>query len=279
MVSMPVADAAVADLITSEVLKPPVVNRALDRALELLTPDRDAADAEHDRIRARLTQVEREIANLTETAAKGGAVPILLEALGRREAERQQLVRQLSATQQQGTDYEIDDANARIVLRGFLRDWKGLLAGNRTEARGLLDLVLAGQRIAFEPRPEGGYELMLPVAFDRVISAALPALRGAQDACESRWGRHLLWCKRSEQFHKRAPAAEPIAFAVFECVMVNRPSISFRRICCPCAGCRRSRARQSSTRAATSRVAVFGSISGIGASWSKAVRRSARLAS
>lgn len=80
MVEMPVADRAVHDLIRGTVLKPRVIERALDRALDLLEPDEGAPDMRAD-LRRRLIAVETELANLTETAAEGGAVPIILEAL------------------------------------------------------------------------------------------------------------------------------------------------------------------------------------------------------
>ena len=79
MVDMAVADEAVQDLLATEVLRPAVVERALDRALAVIQ-----AGAGVDRrrpVERHLETVDAELRNLTETAAKGGAVPVVLEAI------------------------------------------------------------------------------------------------------------------------------------------------------------------------------------------------------
>ena len=70
-------------------------------------------------------------------------------------------------------------ADERVPFGGFLDDWQGLLSGNVTEARPLLDLVLA-DRIGFSPTADRGYQLTVPVVFDRVLTAAVPDLQGSQ---------------------------------------------------------------------------------------------------
>jgi hypothetical protein len=49
----------------------------------------------------RLVVVEQEFGNLTETAARGGAVSYVLEALAKRDAERQALLAKLEALNRQ----------------------------------------------------------------------------------------------------------------------------------------------------------------------------------
>ena len=49
------------------------------------------------------------------------------------------------------------------------------------EARPVLSLVLAGDRIAFSPVSGGRYELTLPVAFDRMLEAVIPEMGRLQD--------------------------------------------------------------------------------------------------
>lgn len=178
MVPMPVADGAVADLIKAEVLKPRVMDRALDLALELLHQESKVPDRElRSDLTRRLREVETELANLAETAARGGAVPIVLDALARRDEERRRLTAEMVALDHSPENGRMLSRRAsRTELRSFLDCWGELLTGNRTEARPLLDLVLAGQQIGFKPAAQGGYELTVPIAFDRVIAAAIPAL-------------------------------------------------------------------------------------------------------
>ncbi len=65
--------------------------------------------------------------------------------------------------------------------RHHLDDWSAFLTRNMAEARPVLSLVLAGDRIAFSPVSGGRYELTLPVAFDRMLEAVIPEMGRLQD--------------------------------------------------------------------------------------------------
>jgi site-specific DNA recombinase len=184
MVDMSVADGAVQQLLASEVLRPAVVDRALTRALDLLRGDVDGC-GRREVLEHEVAAVEAELRNLAETAAKGGAVPIVLEALKGREADRQRLRAELAAFESPAS---LKPASAlRAQLRRCLDDWRGLLSRNVAEARPLLDLVLA-DRIRFRPIADRQYQLTVPIVFDRVMTAAVPDLRGLQDRVASPTG-------------------------------------------------------------------------------------------
>ena len=184
MVDMSVADGAVHDLLATEVLRPAVVEQAITRALTLLTAENDGS-GRRETLERDLTAVEAELRNLAETAAQGGAVPVILEALDRREADRQRLRHELAACQ---APARIPPPGVlRAQLRGVLDDWRGLLSRNVAEARPLLDLVLA-DRIRFTPMADRRYQLTVPIQFDRVMSAAVPDLHGLQDRVTSPTG-------------------------------------------------------------------------------------------
>ncbi len=181
MVDMSVADGAVQQLLATEVLRPAVVDRALTRAVDLLRTDSDGS-GQRETLKRDLTAVEAELRNLAETAAQGGAVPIILEALGRREADRRRLRAELDRCVPPAL---IQPTSVlREQLRRALDDWQGLLSGNVAEARPLLDLVLA-DRIRFKPTADRRYQLTVPIVFDRVMTAAVPDLRGLQDMVAS----------------------------------------------------------------------------------------------
>lgn len=187
-VDMRAADRAVHDLLRREVLKPRVVERALDLALELrATGDQDRRRGA-ETVRQQLEAVERELANLAETVARGGAVPAILEALARRDEDRRRLTAELARTHDRTQPRRFDRAALRTQLRGFLDDWSGLLSGHVTEARPLLDVALAGDRIGFHPADAGGWELTVPIAFDQVMRAAVPSLGALQDLVASPGG-------------------------------------------------------------------------------------------
>ena len=172
-------------LLAAEVLRPAVVDRALTRALDLLRTDVDGP-GRRETLERDLAGVEVELRNLAETAAKGGAVPVILEALGRREADRRRLLAELERCESPASLKPT--SVLREQLRHSLGDWRGLLSRNVVEARPLLDLVLA-DRISFTPIADRRYQLTVPIAFDRVMTAAVPdLLRGLQDRVASPTG-------------------------------------------------------------------------------------------
>ena len=98
----------------------------------------------------------------------------------------------------------------RAPLRGFLDDWQGLLSGNVAEARPLLHLVLA-DRIGFTPTADRGYQLTVPVVFDRVLTAAVPDLRGLQDRVASlstpSWNQIMAWLREMAELRESGVVA------------------------------------------------------------------------
>jgi len=165
-------DAEIRELLATEVLRPTVIESALDKAIAMLRkPNLPVPD--RNQLTKRLRAVEARLSNLTEMAAKGGAVPAVLEALNRSEAERQALERELADRKVSRREDVCPDARTlRQVLRKQLDDWNGLIQGNVTEARGLLSVVLR-ERITFTPIAGKAdapmYELKIPIAFDRLL--------------------------------------------------------------------------------------------------------------
>ncbi|HEY6180248.1 MAG TPA: recombinase family protein [Kofleriaceae bacterium] len=186
--SMPVADAKVRDLLKNEVLKPRIVERALDLAIDMLRTDDMSNDARIARVERDLGVIDVELANLAETAARGGAVPAILEALSRRQAERQRLAAQLAGLQRSAGRTTFASADLRERLRGLLDDWQRLLSANASEARGVLDAALT-DRIRFRPDfEERSYELTVPIGYDRLLTGVIPDLQGFQEMVSSPTG-------------------------------------------------------------------------------------------
>src|SRR4029450_894306 len=187
MADMPVADVAVSDILQAEVLKPRIVERALDLAVETL----QHATGDESRVSGlerQLARLDRELANLAETAARGGAVPAILDLLTRRDQERRRVAADLARLTSSATRALPGTKALHARLREFLNDWRDLLQANTPQARSVLDCVLT-DRIRFEPDDDQRqYRLTLPIAFDRLLVAVVPELRGLQDMVASPTG-------------------------------------------------------------------------------------------
>lgn len=110
------------------VLQPRIIERALDLALEQLADD-TGAGTQREALAKQLQRVEGELVNLSETAARGGAVPAILEALTRRDADRRRLTSELAALDRRLV-WRFDRAVVRKQLRSYLEDWGALLTEN-----------------------------------------------------------------------------------------------------------------------------------------------------
>jgi hypothetical protein len=75
----------------------------------------------------------------------------VLEALTKRDDDRRRIVAEFVALERDVRPARPSRRALRDELKGFLADWSALLSENAAEARPVLDLVLAGQRIGFSP--------------------------------------------------------------------------------------------------------------------------------
>ena len=190
-VDMLVADQAIQTLLKDTVLQPRIVGRALDRALDQYA-DQNGSLGQREPIAKRLRDLEAELANLSELIAMRGAVPAVLDAIARRETERQRLAIELQALDVV-RPVSLDRAGARTRIKTLLNDFRAMLSADMAKARPVLSVALAGDRITFAPLADGTYELRVPIAFDRMMGAAIPELAGLQDVGTSPDGtEHIL---------------------------------------------------------------------------------------
>ena len=150
---MEIADAAIRELLRTEVLRPTILEAALDRAIEMLRSDTRAADRAQRRaaLTKELAAIEWALANLADTAARDGAVPAVLKLLTRKDAERRAIVSEIETLAGRApAAVRLDARELRRQLRQSVDDWQGMTGGNVTETRGLLETVLRS-RIVFRP--------------------------------------------------------------------------------------------------------------------------------
>jgi hypothetical protein len=178
MARLELVDAAIREHLASEVLKPSIIEAAIARAVALLSdPDRTAP--ERKALMKRLRAVEATLANLTDAIAKGGAVPAVLDALNRADAERRAILAQIKTAAADGAPTQAPDARElRRTLRGYLDEWHAMAAGNVSQTRELLSAVVP-ERITVTPILKDGrpmYELKIPIALDRLLVSVVPCL-------------------------------------------------------------------------------------------------------
>lgn len=144
-------DRAVLASIERDLLRPEVVERAIEFAIDELRPDSDAT--QWAEIFAEIGRLDAEALPTAAAIASGGGLPALLAALKERQAQRERCERALIEL----------DATARIgrgelprlerEIRHRLADWRAMLRREVPEAREILRNLIVG-RIVFKPRPE-----------------------------------------------------------------------------------------------------------------------------
>jgi hypothetical protein len=94
-VPMEATDHAVLASIERDFLRPEVVERAIEFAIDELRPQSDAGEDRRAEIRAEIHRLDAELSRLTAAIASGGDLATLLAALKEREAQRQHCERAL----------------------------------------------------------------------------------------------------------------------------------------------------------------------------------------
>jgi len=122
MAEMWTADQAIGDILETEVLPPRIVERGLDLAVTRLQREhRD--ESRVDRLTRQLADLDRELANLADVVARGGAVAAILDAIGRRDAERRRIATEVAALKRAAAGV-VTSSTMRTRLRRFLVDWR-----------------------------------------------------------------------------------------------------------------------------------------------------------
>lgn len=92
---MEIADRAVLDIIERDLLRPEIVEQAIELAIEELRPDRDLAARRRDEILGEICRLDAELSRLASAIASGGDLPALVAALKERQAQRERCERAL----------------------------------------------------------------------------------------------------------------------------------------------------------------------------------------
>jgi site-specific DNA recombinase len=154
-IDMEAADRAVLSTVERQLLRPDVVEAAIDRALDRLLAVRSKREDERARLIARQQSVEAEIKRLTDALAAGVALASIAEALGTREAERNRILAELAAVNIVPSLDALDRARIRAELEGLLENWRDLFAEHALKTRHILRKLLT-KRIRFVPEKRDG---------------------------------------------------------------------------------------------------------------------------
>jgi hypothetical protein len=150
---MDTTDHAVLASVERDLLRPEIVERAIELAIDELRPDGDTLNQRRADILAEMRRLDSELSHLTSAVAGGGDLPVLLAALKERQASRKRCERallELDATARIG---QRDLSRLEREIRQRLADWRTMLRREVPQAREILRNLIVG-RIVFTPRPE-----------------------------------------------------------------------------------------------------------------------------
>ena len=157
----------------SDLLKPHLVEHVIAHLRALVEPDHQ--DAERECLTGELTTLEGRVGRLTQAIASGAlSVPELVAQLQETQRQRQAATEALSALEDRtrsAPSWSMLEAQARDRLR----DWRGLLGRQASEARPVLRQLLEGRKIRFTPI-ENGKERGYRFAGDAGVGGILDGL-------------------------------------------------------------------------------------------------------
>ena len=148
---MEATDYAVLASIERDLLRPEVVERAIEFATDEMRPDSD--DTRRADILAGIHRLDSELARLTAAIASGGDLPALLVAVKERQGRRERCEQMLIELDAKSRIGRSDLSRLEREIRHRLADWRAMLRREIPEAREILRNLVVG-RIVFTPRPE-----------------------------------------------------------------------------------------------------------------------------
>jgi site-specific DNA recombinase len=163
------ADQAVLSTLSDYILRPDIVQGAIEDAVAALRPSTDTMEAQRASLEAQLRTADEEAARLAEALARGGNLGALLDKLQDRERQRAHLRQQLDGLAGLRQVSAFDVKQVETLLRVKLADWKALLQRQTPLARQVVTKLLAG-RLVFTPRPANrAYEFTGQVQLGRIL--------------------------------------------------------------------------------------------------------------
>jgi hypothetical protein len=164
---MEVLDREVLATLETDVLRPSVVEQAIEIALEELAPTGQATARE--RLAHDVATLERECERLARAMTRGGRLDALLGVLEQHQARLVAARRELASVA--GFTLSVDRMGLQGRLRAKLQDWRRLLTADVASGRAVLRLLLEGP-IRFTPIVEErgrGYAFEGAIAFDQML--------------------------------------------------------------------------------------------------------------
>ena len=174
-VPMATANSAILTAIESDVLRPEVVEAALERAVEALLPNAEVLDREWTEATTELSAVEGQIQRLTAAISATGHSPALLETLQAKETRRAGLEQTLAALGRRRQITDLDVPRLQRDLRQRLEDWQGLLTRHIPQARQILRKLLP-HPLVLTPRLQGKtkqYEFRGEASLGKVLAGVM----------------------------------------------------------------------------------------------------------
>ncbi|MBX3307723.1 MAG: recombinase family protein [Nitrospira sp.] len=139
---MEALDQAVLTAIEEDVLHPAVLMKAIEKAIQQLSPqDDDESTARRSAIKKDLAKVEAALARLTQAVVEGGALSTLLAEMKKLEDQRTRLSGDLAMLDGLAVT-SFDPMRVEEELRGYLKDWSGLAQRHPAQTRQILRKLL-----------------------------------------------------------------------------------------------------------------------------------------
>ena len=168
---MEVLDREVLATLETDVLRPAVVEQAIELALEELAPGGQSRT--RDRLVREIASLDDECERLAKAMARGGRVEALLGVLEQRQTRLAAARRELASMA--GPSLSVDRRGLEGRLRAKLSEWRRLLTDDVASGRAVLRTLLDGP-IRFRPVVEErrrGYAFEGAIALDRMLAGVI----------------------------------------------------------------------------------------------------------
>jgi len=169
------ADALILWMLEERILNPAVFRALVQGRLAQLRPDPAVHAAERAHLRQSLSQLQIQIANLTQAIAQGGDLPGLLSALKAVEAQRAHGETALTQLDQVAQLAQLDLPQLESQVKDQVQRWRSALRQSPDAARSVARKLLTG-RLTFTPGRDAAGPFYRVTGQGKLDGLVLPAL-------------------------------------------------------------------------------------------------------
>jgi len=178
------ADEALLEALEEELLDPLVIKRTIEKAMAELERGDDGSSPRADALGRELATIEAQLGRLTRAVMIGGDLERLVAQMRKLEARKTEIVAEQASAARMTDRISLAGADVLRLVEAAVKDYRGVLARQTSEARTILRELLV-DRVIYTPTARRFCEFRAEVTLGRLLRGTLDPNGGGPNGIRS----------------------------------------------------------------------------------------------